>query len=232
MRRCVVSVGTGYYRGAMDRLRVATQKFGNCEFKGWTDPLPDEWPTHTNVPYGFKAMALRWAMDQDFDCVFWCDSVILPIRPLEPLWERVQRVGYFIADAGNGANNYQWTADSAYKDLFPGMDIGQAREISKGFLQVHAAVMGLNLRSEIGIEFLSEYYRLATTTKAFCGSWTNTNGDCGPSDVKGHRHDQTAASLIAHRLGMNLDTFPEPYAYSKPAPGTILLHDGSLSFGS
>lgn len=230
LRRTVVSLATpdsSHFQAGLNRLSVALQEFDHGVEQKFYRDIPPGWPKHSDKPYAFKPFALMEASKTSY-MVLWCDSVIVPIRPMKPLWYRIERDGYFIAEAGNGNNNYQWTANSAYADLFPDVSIEEARETSKTFLQVHAAVIGLNLKSSIGAEFLREYYRLAKDTNAFVGPWSNTaDKNCGPSDVKGHRHDQTAASLIAWRLGMKLARFPEPYAYQTPAEGTILLHDGA-----
>ena len=96
------------------------------------------------------------------------------------------------------------------------------------------------MRHRSGQDFLAEYFRLAKETKAFCGPgingklWKEANPrcyPCGPADVRGHRHDQTAASVIAWRLGMKLTNPPDVFAYGKAGdsnhdPRTILLADG------
>jgi len=49
--------------------------------------------------------------------------------------------------------------------------------------------------------------------------------------VRGHRHDQTAASVIAWRLGFELTNPPNIFAYGRAGEAhderTILLADGS-----
>jgi hypothetical protein len=179
------------------------------------------------VPYAFKAYALEDLRKEGADLVIWADACIVPIRSMEPLWEKIERDGYWFMR--NGYTNYEWTADSAYPDLFPELVRGSlAREVNKTIPHVVATSFGLNLQSEIGKAFLDEYYRLASTTRALCGPWQNSNAPnvagrntdrwsapCGPPDVSGHRHDQTAASVIAWRLGMKLTEWPEFFSYAK-----------------
>lgn len=241
MRRTIVSVATGdHYGKAQDRLRRALNGIDpDSQLLFWKD-LPAEWPTHDAKPYAFKAYALSEAWRAGADLVLWCDSIMFPVRSLEPLWEKIEREGYWLAL--NGWTNYEWTADSAYKDLFPGNSIDYARVINKGFPQMVGTAFGLNLRSDIGKKFFDEYYRLASETDCFCGPWSNTNnpkahpqgpsrmGPCGPGDVLGHRHDQTAASVIAWRLGMKLTECPEIFSYPPPQESTILVADGGMTF--
>ncbi len=260
MTRAIVCVATTphYQKGLRRLLHHASLQRQSVAF--WNSQ--GEWPKHQDRPYAFKAYALKVMQAQYADLLLWCDASILPIRSLEPLWERIEREGYWIAR--NGWNNYQWTADSAYLDLFeheivsgqvsPGNTLRKLQNVNRIIPHVVATSFGLNVKHPIGKAFLDEYYRLASETKAFCGPWTNaysglgTSWDgvrvapCGPADVLGHRHDQTAASVIAWRLGMKLTDCPEVFAYSKRRPDgtlhledqderTILLADGKMEDG-
>lgn len=237
MRRAVVCVATTErYRRGMYRLLQALQPGISIpptpEWWGWGE-IPSDWPSHEQKPYAFKAYAMKHAADAGAEVLLWCDACILPIRSMEPLWEKIETEGYWICR--NGWTNYEWTADSAYMDLFPGfyradlgLDMTTARVQNKQIPHVVATSFGLNLRSDIGKAFLDEYFRLASETNAFCGPWKNTpETPCGPEDVLGHRHDQTAASVIAWRLGMKLTDPPAIFAYPPGDERTILLADGS-----
>jgi hypothetical protein len=228
LRRAIVSYASESFWDPLGRLERACSVIDPQAQLFMFRELPQWSPTHASRPYAFKAYAMKQVAPQT-DLLFWFDSPILPLRALDPLWERIERDGYFMATAGNGDNNYQWTADTAYPILFPNLSLEAAREESKKIPQVHAAVIGLNLRSEIGSAFLDRYYRLASETDAFCGPWYDES--CGGPGVKGHRHDQTAASLIAYQLGFKLAEFPEPYAYDHATQGTIIVHDRSMRYG-
>ena len=237
MRRAVVSVGTNRYSQGMLRLIGSVVKYDpDCNFAGWTS-LPDDWPTHEAKPYAFKAHALQTA-SLGADLLLWADAAVVVVKPLAPLWERIEQDGYWISC--NGWTNYEWTADSAYPDLFPHLTLETARIVNKRFPQVLATTFGLNVKHPIGRKFLEEYFRLSNTN-AFCGPWTNTNnpdalkhwrqdaarmGPCGPPDVIGHRHDQTAASVLAWHLQMKL-TSGEIFGYPPGDAKTILMAVGA-----
>lgn len=239
MRRAVVNVATGeHYLAGQKRLvdALTWQPEPIPDFYGW-DRMPRLWPRHSERPFAFKAFALRQAAEAGVDLLLWCDSCILPIRSLEPLWGRIERDGYWFAN--NGWDNYTWTADSAYPDLFRNLYPELACAANRTIPHVVATAFGLNLRSEIGAAFLAEYYRLASQTNAFCGPSRNSNcpdmslpnsdaAPCGPPDVRGHRHDQTVASVLAWRLGMKLTNCPEIFSYPPAHESTILLADGSM----
>lgn len=241
MKRAIVCVATtNHYQRGMQRLAQSCSDSGT-PIACWNKE-PDGSPKHSEVPYAFKAYALQHAAEHA-DLLLWADACILPLRDMTPLWERIEREGYWICN--NGWSNYEWTADSAYPDLFraaweggPDMTMEQKRNLNRSIQHVVATTFGLNVRHPMGAAFLREYFRLASTTKAFCGPWVNFNyekkhgfpsdriGMCGPPDVRGHRHDQTAASVIAWRLGMKLTDPPDPFAYAKFRPGgTFCLED-------
>lgn len=241
MSRCVVNVAIGgrnqqKYIVGQERLR--NQLVGET-LRFYTNGYPIGCPEHKDIPYAFKAYALKEASNYA-TTLLWCDSsIVLGDRPLEELWEKIETDGYWISR--NGWSNYEWTADSAYPYLFPDeQSIELQREINSMVPHVIATAFGINTNSSAGNVFLHEYFRLAQT-KAFCGPITNSNfpgakysGDlskcapCGPADVRGHRHDQTAASVIAWRLGMKLSDSPEWFAYrGGETEKTCLIADGA-----
>jgi hypothetical protein len=245
--RCVVNVAIGdaYYKRGQMRLAQELRRFDPWSKQMMWQCIPPGWPDQKQKPYAFKSFAMKEAA-KIADLVLWCDSSIVPIRPMDAFWEILQSDGYFLVENGEGMN-YEWTADSAYQYLFPELSVESARSASRAIPQIVGGILGVNIKSEKGNAFLEEYYRLAKDTDAFCGPWANQNcptraqygkgsvyttAPCGPPDVRGHRHDQTAASVIAWNMGLKLSKYPSPYAYigpsSKTAPTreTILLHDG------
>jgi hypothetical protein len=188
--------------------------------------MPPGSPSHRDVPYAFKAHAIKQALDRGADLILWADSSILPIRSLEPLWQRIEAEGYWISR--NGWKNSEWTADSAYPLL------GVTREENDQIPHVVATSFGLNLRHETGRRMFERYLELANNG-AFRGPWTNgpqsvdgRRGPCGPASTRGHRHDQTALSVIAWREGCVLTDPPSVFAYrGGETEQTILVADSS-----
>lgn len=217
MVRAVVNYAVGnIFEVGQQRLYRALDVYDPDSLRFFWANTPKSWPTHQEKPYAFKAYALMEAA-KHADVLLWCDASVVPIRDLTPLWNKIETDGYWIAR--NGWNNYEWTCEASYADLFPGIQLRVAREMNRKIPHVVATAFGLNLKTEIGASFLKEYYRLASQTNAFNGPWRNESGNCGPPDVLGHRHDQTAASVIAWRLGwrlgMKLTDCPEIFAYRR-----------------
>jgi len=256
--RVIINVSTGSYTTGQARLEKAFREEWTSLYR---DVLPRGCPQHTDVPYAFKAFALKEAAET-WDTLLWADACIVPgARPLADLWEKIERDGVWLAR--NGWSNYEWTADSAYPALFgeaidengcvvrcvpDAAAMGHWREVNRNIPHVVATAFGVSLKHPKGRAFLDEYSRLASKTKAFCGPWINAafrelppgldvsnevirDGRfalCGPPDVRGHRHDQTSASVIAWRLGVELTSCPEWFAYrGGETDKTCLIADGA-----
>jgi hypothetical protein len=226
MRRAVVTVATDSYLPFQERLIARVHDVDpGCTVMSWQS-MPDGCPAHAERPYAFKSYALAEAA-QVADLLLWCDAPIVPVRDMAPLWERIERDGYWIAR--NGWNNYEWTADSAYNILFPGMPLDQARKINKQIPHVVASAFGISVQHPFGEALLREYCRLCDTT-AISGPWRNTpETPCGPSEVLGHRHDQTILSFIAWKLSLSLTDCPEIFSYAPGTDASILVSDGGMT---
>lgn len=239
--RAICSVATTpYFQRGQQRLCRALREAGEDAVVFPWERLPNDCPPHDKRPFAFKAYALKAASLCQADSILWCDACILPVRSLEPVWEKIERDGYLLMN--NGHSNYTWTADSAYRDLFPSLPWGgsapevlaEARERNRKIPHTVGGFFGISLRHDNGQAFLDEIYRLASDTDAFCGPTSNIpESPCGPPDVLGHRHDQTAMSVIAWRLGMKLTDPPEFFIYGKAEvatdPRTVVVADGSYS---
>lgn len=253
--RAVINVATGRYVNGQNRLGMECVR-QDTRILSWAR-MPEGSPAHEQVPYAFKAYALKAASNEGYTTLLWADASVLPIKPLDPLFERIEQDGYWMSN--NGWTNYEWTADSAYPDLFsdlykfadgrvPENFLNDLRRINRTIPHVVATAFGISLKHPLGKAFLDEYFRLASETKAFCGPWINRSyrpldcyGDnypvtipsdrcypCGPPDVRGHRHDQSTASVIAWQLGFKLTNAPEIFAYrGGEKENTILVADGA-----
>lgn len=220
-KRCIVNVATGpHYIKGQDRL-LASEFVDSAEVACWRDNLPIGSPEHEHVPYAFKAHALAAQVKAGFATMVWFDASIVPIRSLGLMWEKIERDGYWIAQNNRRRSNWHWTAKDAYDDL----EITE--EENRAVQHVVSGAFGFNVDSYIGGLIFDNFYRLART-KAFCGPWKNDNLQAHPDpEVLGHRHDQTALSVIAHRLELTLTHSPEIFAYTGfQTDQTIVIADG------
>lgn len=250
MKRFIVNVSTDSWVKGQIRLCQRMADYGERVI-AYSNTLPRGCPPHRTrgvcagrrhadcVPYAFKAYALHEvATQQQADMLLWCDASIVPIRPLDSVWRAIEERGVWICR--NGWSNAEWTADSAYPDLFPDLPMDRAREVNAEIPHVVATTFGLDLRQQNASALLAAYYRLASTTRAFCGPWGNSAaphtggrnvdrevGLCGPPTTLGHRHDQTALSVLAWTLGVQLDEVPARFAYKGgESDSTVLVAEG------
>lgn len=211
MNRAILNVATGRFAPIQARLESSLSR---CDHRSghlfWRDGLPMGSPTHADVPFGFKAFAIERAIECGFSRVLWLDAPVIALRPLEPLWELIETQGYWFSanptydnPAGPLWNCGQWTCDDALAPL------GITREEAFDIPQVIGGAFGLNLKHPAGAALFAEYLRLAQDGAAFRGPIANSRGEASSDPrVLGHRHDQTVASVIAHRLGVKLTRPP------------------------
>lgn len=219
MKGCVVNVATGdhYIKGQKRLLDALGDQAAAIT---WTNEMPPGSPAHHEIPYAFKAYALQYAAVSGQSLLLWADASILPVAPLGPLFDRIAEEGYWISN--NGWNNAEWTADFAYRDL------GVTPEENALIPHVASTAFGINTLHPTGWKILTEFARLART-RAFCGPWRNTpTTPCGGAGVLGHRHDQSALSLIAWRMKCRLTQPPDVFAYlGGETKDTVLLAHGA-----
>jgi len=190
-----VSIGSWYPRG-QERLSKSLDKHG---YKGkklfWINSYPDGCPPHSKIPYAFKPYAFKEAQKKGFRIAIWMDSALYAVKSINPYIDRTFQDGHLLM--GNGWTNGQWCTDAALKTL------KLTREESLKMPHLMACVMGLDFTNERSLRFLDEWYNLSNDGITFVGPWNNNNGEASSDKrVLGHRHDQTAASTVSYRLGM------------------------------
>ncbi len=239
MKVCVVTVGIGgwYPRGVMRLLKSFTEVSPEIPVLSWVNVLPPNAPDYPgSVPYGVKPFALLEAQRQGYDIAIWLDAAFRLIKPLDPLIAWIAANRYFLCRNGHMVGT--WCADSALETL------KITREESFTIEEASSYCVGLNLGSKHCQLFLKQWAKYAADGKTFPGFHSNVNRwnyDGSPQRsegfvsedprVLGHRHDQTAASVIAWRLGMsNLVERPIFTAYDvddmEVDERTVLLNRG------
>lgn len=84
-----------------------------------------------------------------------------------------------------------------------GKKLGVTRENALTLSEVASGFIGFNLNDKTCNKILDEFFSLAKDGSLFKGYWNNTNNSVSSDPrVKGHRHDQTVLSLLAHKYKM------------------------------
>ena len=212
----MVSLATGKARFAagLERLSRSLEQVGfDGIFAAWSDRFPRGCPTHFEVPFAFKPYCLVAAREAGAELVLWLDSSCVAVRPLDRLFAELDRSGYLLFRNGRWAVG-EWASDEALRRL------GVTRDEAMAIPELNAAAIGLDLRNPTADAFLDRWYEEAQHGTAFRGveeplagrgdyEAVKANRHRRVSDdprVRGHRHDQTVAGVLAHRLGMQPTT--------------------------
>jgi hypothetical protein len=155
-------------------------------------------PTHQQSPYEFKIHAIEKAFEID-PIVLWVDSSMWRVGDLSIIENLIKQDGYFLSEAGHYAG--RWTNDFA-RSYFQVTEKEMKQE-QGGITMFSAGLLGLNIESEIAMEFFRQW-KASAIAGTFKGDWSN------------HRHDMTAGSIIASRLGMKYQRGGQHMAYIGP----------------
>jgi len=196
-RRCIVSLGTsGWFVRGVDRLEASLCQVGWAgAFMGWRDAYPPGSPTQEQVDHGFKAWCVHAALGAGHEAVMWCDASVWAVHDPAPIFEHAERTGFYIVY--NGFWVGQYSSDRSL-EIF-----GVTREEAFQIRDIAAGFICMDLRQEAPRHFLAEWLRYTTLAggAAYNGPDSNDGSISSDPRVKGHRHDQTVASLILHRMG-------------------------------
>lgn len=206
MNACVINLGRGaWYPRGQARLRDSLVHHGQGVITYlWSDESQIGAPYHQDVPYAFKPAAFNYAQSQGHDVVLWCDCSVWAIRNIQPVLNHIKEHGHVFFAGGWDCG--QWSTDTALENL------GVTRDEATAMPMFMACCMGLDLSTEKGQKFLEKWTRLSLDGKTFPGPWSNDDKQASKDPrCLGHRHDQTAGSIIAAQLNMSLTIGHETY---------------------
>jgi len=190
MRAVVSFANNPFYQEKMKRLQDSVESQG-VTFIGYKSFEEIGSPTHSQVPYAFKPYAIQKAIDAGVTTLLWCDSPIVAIKDITPVFEHIERSGYLFFD-NIGHPLGKWTNDKCLKYF------GYSREEAMNIKQIMACCMGFDFKEADILVRFQEYKDLSN--ELYPGSWDN------------HRHDQTVMSFIINRSGfMDIENGHETY---------------------
>lgn len=156
--------------------------------------------------YCAKPFAMLDAKSNGADIAILLDASFYPIRSIQPLIDHIAQFGYYFCDNGYIAG--EWASDRALERL------GMQRDEAMTAREISSYCVGLNFLDGRSVELLHRWIGFAGDRLTFPGPHTN-NGSPVPQEgrnqgfcsadvrCRGHRHDQTALSILAHRMGMS-----------------------------
>lgn len=208
MKKCVVSFAdkAGTYQTKLKRLEQSLKGNFDGDFLGFTDYKEIGCESHSVIPYKFKPYAIQKAIDLGYELILWCDSPIVAIKNISPVFDHIQTHGYVFFD-NIGHSLGKWSNDKAL------IHFKLTRNDAINIQMIMACCMGFRISTEFSFyhETFIQYKNLAN--ELYPGSWDD------------HRHDQTVISLLIHRHKMNIDKGQDTFFAYEQHYGVLPIAD-------
>lgn|SRR3990167_1552890 len=200
MKKAIVTFSNGGERFELGNRRLVASlkavKFDGDIFS-FKDFAEVGSPDHDEVPYAFKPYCIKKIWD-DYDLILWLDSAIYATQNLNPVFDYIEKNGYMFFD------NIGWTLGDHTSDACL-KAWGLTREQSFQTRMIMACCMGFNTKDPESNVFFNQYCEAATDGVSYLGDWHNNNNQVSEDNrVKGHRHDQSVASIIIAKMNLKL----------------------------
>ena len=203
MKRCIVSVAfRNPYVGYLTYMLKSLEAVGNAiPVITWRDELPAGSPTHQQVNYAFKLFAIRECMARSYTSILWLDCACYARGPLEPIFDLIEKDGHHFIHDDNALG--KWISDKGL-DYF-----GMSRDEAMTLKLMCGTCYGFdmtNVRTQAFFKAWGDSYDAGFRGAFYGGSYKDgmSLARMLSPDLRccGHRSDEAAAAIIAHRLGM------------------------------
>lgn len=231
---CTVALGGWYPKGAARLIQEFDRVSPGFEVQAHVNTPPFGAPAaviedgYDYTAYCAKPFALAAAMMAGADIAILLDAAFYPIRPIHPLVDHIARNGYYLCK--NGYRVGEWCSDRAMTRM------GETRDRLMEMEEVSSYCVGLNFADGRCVELLHRWCGFASDrltfpgchTARFSGEGRNKGFVSNDPRVRGHRHDQTALSILAHKMDMhNLSERPLFTSYAGyETEETVLVNQG------
>lgn len=194
-RPCIISVGIGEgYSFGVDRLQ------GSLIHHGWTGETmflkdyPLGCPKHEgDWQYAFKVFAFREAIKKGYRIILWCDSSLYPIRDPMPIFDYCADNGIFLFKSGYPLST---TATDRMLDAWE-----EKRENLTEVPEFATGCVAIDFDSLKGQKFFL-LWEHSMEVGLFGGNRVYDPKDSLHSLFKFSRQDQSAASMVLHKMGI------------------------------
>lgn len=150
--------------------------------------------------YEDKVLAIKEAVEMGYKKILWLDCSITAIKSLHPIWDRIEKDGYYLYESGS---NCAVTCNDKCLNNY-----GVTRDEAEMIYECASNVVGINLENETGISFYKLWISSLLNESNLGEKWPDENqrlAESTDSRFKYHRNDQSCASLSAGLLGLTLD---------------------------
>jgi hypothetical protein len=178
--------GKGWYPRGQERLRQSLQ--GHPEALCFYQDYPNDLFKGTNHYY-LKPSAMYEA-SKPHSQLLWMDSSCWVIKDLAPIWDAIEKDGYYFIHSG--FNCAQYCNDESLEYF------GITRDEAEKIPMIYAICFGVDLQTDIGAMIWGAFQE-----SALKNIFDDGHGSCDSRFIA-HRHDQSALSLIAHSFGCKI----------------------------
>lgn len=209
MRAVVSFANTPFYQEKMKRLCESVEAQG-VKFIGYTSCEQVGCKPHSEVPYQFKPYAIQKAISEGVTTLLWCDSPIVAIKDLSPVFEYIEEYGMMFFD-NIGHTLGMWTNDKCLNYF------GISREKAMKMQMIMACCMGFHFNPPS-----SEKDTGIISRTTFFDLYKNLSDELYPGSWDNHRHDQSVASCLLKDFKFPILTAHETffaYEHFKDVPG-------------
>jgi hypothetical protein len=166
---------------------------------------------HAEIAYGFKCYIIQEAIEAGYTKIIWCDSTIVNVRNLDPLFDLAAQHG-FVSFNNLGHPLKFWISDIAQERL--GITNAQLETME----QAMACVMIFDIENPAGKKLFEDWM-----AKCLDGVSFQMEAGSKRPGYRGHRGDQPIISGLAALAGIPL----LPYGYLVYQP-----HDTTFEYGT
>lgn len=218
---CIVNAAIGgNYAAGQRRLIDSLGQMGYRGGGSFWDAWPDGHGMDELNRYNIKAAVMERALlapSQHGRILIWLDCTCVAVANLQPLIDRIEANGYYLASSGYSAaqtcTDEQLTAAGVTRD--EAMTIPDAA----------TGCIGIDTANPRANAFLHDWIDWARRG-LFAGNRVHDVRDSQDYRFLHARQDQSAATLLAHRHRMSLSALGGLTAYWPPTPTTVIAYKG------
>jgi len=196
-KACIISCGVehGHYHVGIDRLAKS------LNFVGWAGEtwLRKEYPVGCpphggDGQYNFKVYCFQEAFDAGFTHVLWCDCSVYAVENPMPLFDYISDKGLYFFKSGYSL------AETATDKLLNYAGI-PTREELQDVSEFATGLVGIRIDNPDGEKFFKEWKQYMEAGMFGGNRFKDPNDSTHPL-FKFSREDQSAASMVLHKMGV------------------------------
>lgn len=216
-------VGHGHYHVGIDRLAKSLNFVGWAGETNLRKDYPANCPEHLgDGQYNFKVHCFQEAFDAGFEVVIWCDSSLYAVENPMPLFDYVNDNGLYFFKSGYSL------AQTATDKL-----CNYAGVVREGLVDVSefaTGLIGINIKNPLGQGFFN-MWKQYMEDGLFGGNRVHDTNDSTHPLFLFSREDQSAASMVLHKMGIKTAGETEDFLAYKDTgynPNKILFFVGGI----